>query len=71
MNKVLNFKRGSSYSRKDVGNICYPGVGRPAGGTWDTGYVRFENNLIIFMNIKNFLELYVHLNQKLLLIALL
>ena len=51
MNKVLNFKRGSSYSRKDIGNICYPGVGRPAGGTWDTGYVRFENNLIIFMNI--------------------
>lgn len=47
----LNFKRGNKYTRKDIGYVCYPGVGRPAGGMWDTGYVHVENNLIIFMNI--------------------
>ena len=49
--EVLDFKRGSPYSRKDIGNICYPGVGRPTGGSWDTSYVSFKNNLIVFMNI--------------------
>lgn len=47
----LEFKRGSTYTRKSVGEICYPGIGRPKGGNWDTGYVGVENNLIIFMNI--------------------
>ena len=47
----LEFKRGSIYTRKSVGEICYPGIGRPKGGNWDTGYVGVENNLIIFMNI--------------------
>ncbi len=47
----LKFKRGSQYTRKSIGEICFPGVGRPAGGNWDTGYVRVQNNLIIFMNI--------------------
>ena len=47
----LEFKRGSIYTRKSIGEICFPGVGRPAGGSWDTGYVSVENNLIIFMNI--------------------
>jgi hypothetical protein len=47
----LNFKRGSIYTRKSIGEICYPGKGRPYGGNWDTGYVSVENNLIIFMNI--------------------
>lgn len=47
----LDFKRGSKYTRKSIGEICYPGIGRPAGGNWDTGYVRVEDNLIIFMNI--------------------
>ena len=47
----LKFKRGSTYTRKSIGEICYPGVGRPAGGNWDTGYVGVEDNLIIFMNI--------------------
>ena len=47
----LSFKRGSVYTRKSIGEICYPGIGRPKGGNWDTGYVRVENNLIIFMNI--------------------
>jgi len=47
----LSFKRGFEYTRKSIGEICYPGVGRPAGGNWDTGYTSFENNLIIFMNI--------------------
>jgi len=47
----LEFKRGSIYTRKSIGQICYPGVGRPAGGNWDTGYVSVEDNLIVFMNI--------------------
>ena len=47
----LEFKKGSKYSRKDIGWVCYPDKGRPAGGDWDTGYVRVEDNLIIFMNI--------------------
>ena len=47
----LEFKRGSIYTRKSIGEICFPGKGRPAGGNWDTGYVSVEDNLIIFMNI--------------------
>ena len=47
----LSFKRGSVYTRKSIGEICHPGKGRPKGGMWDTGYVRVEKNLIIFMNI--------------------
>ena len=47
----LEFKKGSKYSRKDIGWVCFPDKGRPAGGDWDTGYVRVEDNLIIFMNI--------------------
>jgi len=47
----MQFKKGSKYTRKDVGWICLPDVGRPLGGDWDTGYVRVENSLIIFMNI--------------------
>ena len=45
------FKKGSKYSRKDVGWVLLPETGRPAGGDWDTGYVRVDNKLIIFMNI--------------------
>ena len=45
------FKKGSKYSRKDIGWILLPNTGRPAGGDWDTGYVRVEDKLIIFMNI--------------------
>ncbi|OOZ47033.1 hypothetical protein BOW39_13110 [Solemya velum gill symbiont] len=45
------FKRGSKYTRKDIGWIYLPETGRPKGGSWDTGYVRVENDLIIFMNI--------------------
>ena len=47
-NKENLFKKGSQYSRKDVGWVLLPETGRPAGGTWDTGYVRVENKLIIF-----------------------
>ena len=47
----LVFKKGSKYSRDEVGWVCLPDKGRPAGGMWDTGYVRVDNNLIIFMNI--------------------
>lgn len=45
------FKKGSKYSRKEVGSICYPDKDAPKGGPWDTGYVRVDNLLIIFMNI--------------------
>ena len=44
----LEFKKGSKYSRKDIGWICYPETGPPSRGNWETGYVRFENELIIF-----------------------
>ena len=47
----LVFKIGSIYTRKSIGEVCFPGIGRPAGGNWDTGYVSVEDNLIIFMNI--------------------
>lgn len=45
------FKKGSAYSRQDVGWILLPETGRPNGGEWDTGYVRVNEKLIIFMNI--------------------
>lgn len=45
------FKQGSKYTRKDVGEIYFPGIGRPKGGNWDTGYVRVEDDLIVFINI--------------------
>ena len=45
------FKKGSLYSRQDVGWVLLPETGRPAGGDWDTGYVKVEEKLIIFMNI--------------------
>ena len=45
------FKKGSKYTRVDIGWICLPEKGRPAGGDWDTGYVRIEDKLIVFMNI--------------------
>ena len=48
---MIRFKVGKKYSREDIGYVCYPIEGRPKGGDWDTGYVRFEDNLIIFMNI--------------------
>ena len=50
------FIPGKIYTRKTIGEICYPGEGRPAGGNWDTGYVRINrgklnDNLMVFMNI--------------------
>jgi hypothetical protein len=45
------FEQEKHYSRQDIGRICLPQTGRPKGGMWDTGYVRVENSLIIFMNI--------------------
>jgi|TARA_B100000959_G_C14851431_1_gene570274 RecB family endonuclease NucS len=51
MDKLL-FKKGSQYTRKEVGWILLPKTGRPPkGGVWDTGYVRVDDKLIIFMNI--------------------
>lgn len=45
------FKKGSQYTRKEVGWILLPETGRPKGGSWDTGYVTVGEKLIIFMNI--------------------
>ncbi len=45
------FKKGSKYTRKDVGWILLPETGRPKGGAWDTGYVTVDDLLIVFMNI--------------------
>jgi hypothetical protein len=45
------FKIGSKYTRKDIGYLYFPNEGRPKGGDWDTGYVRIENDLVVFMNI--------------------
>ena len=51
MSESTIFKKGSLYARQDIGWILLPETGRPAGGDWDTGYVRVEEKLIIFMNI--------------------
>ena len=51
MKETNIFKKGSLYSRQDVGWILLPETGRPAGGDWDTGYVKVDEKLIIFMNI--------------------
>ena len=45
------FKIGSNYSRNDVGFVLHPTKGRQSGGNWDTGYVRVDDKLIIFMNM--------------------
>lgn len=45
------FKKGSQYTRKDVGWVVLPETGRPKGGNWDTGYVAVGNLLLVFMNI--------------------
>jgi len=45
------FKKGSQYTRKDIGWIVLPETGRPKGGSWDTGYVTVDEQLIVFMNI--------------------
>ena len=46
----LEFKRGSVYTRKSIGEIYFPGVGRPDGGIWDTGYAPVEEHLIVFIS---------------------
>jgi hypothetical protein len=45
------FKKGSQYTRKEVGWIVLPETGSPKGGAWDTGYVTVDDKLIVFMNI--------------------
>ncbi len=44
------FKRGSEYTRDEIGKIVRPDPHR--GGDWTTGYARIENNLFVFMNIE-------------------
>ena len=51
MMETAVFKKGSKYSRKDVGWIVLPDTGRPKGGSWDTGYVAVGHQLLVFMNI--------------------
>lgn len=45
------FKRGTTYTRKEVGQALRPDTGAGSGGMWDTGYVRVDNFLVVFMNI--------------------
>lgn len=51
---MLDFKRGSIYTRNSIYEFCY-GEQRPAGGDWDTGYTSLraplDDQLIVFMNI--------------------
>ena len=44
------FKRGTPYSREEIGKIARP-ENPPRGGDWHTGYSRIEDDLFIFMNI--------------------
>jgi len=46
------FKKGCLYSRDDIWAKFHHNKGnRPKGGNWDTGYVREDKDLLIFMNI--------------------
>lgn len=45
------FKRGTTYTRDEIGWVLLPETGRPSGGHWDTGYVLVGNFLVVFMNI--------------------
>ena len=40
------FKRGSEYTRDEIGKIVRP-ENPPRGGDWTTGYARIENNLFV------------------------
>ena len=44
------FKRGSEYTRDEIGQIVRP-QNPPKGGDWTTGYARINNDLFVFMNI--------------------
>lgn len=44
------FKRGSQYTRDEIGNIVRPD-NPPDGGDWATGYSRIDDKLYVFMNI--------------------
>ena len=48
----MEFKKGSTYTRNEI-HMLYFGKPVPKTGTgdWTTGYVRVENELIVFMNI--------------------
>jgi len=48
----MDFKKGSTYTRNDIHTLYF---GRPVPetgtGNWTSGYVRVEDDLIVFMNI--------------------
>ena len=44
------FKRGSQYTRDEIGNLVRP-ENPPHGGDWTTGYARIDDKLFVFMNI--------------------
>lgn len=48
----MDFKKGSTYTRNDI-HTLYFGSPVPETGTgnWTSGYVRVEDELIVFMNI--------------------
>ena len=45
------FLEGSEYSRKEIWSQLHPNEEYPGGGNWTTGYVKDQNQLIVFANI--------------------
>ena len=48
----MEFKKGSTYTRDEIHTLYFQQPVPPIGtGNWTTGYVRVEDELIVFMNI--------------------
>ena len=48
----MEFKKGSTYTRNDIHTLYFEtAVPRIGSGNWTSGYVRVEDELIVFMNI--------------------
>ena len=48
----MDFKKGSTYTRDDIHSLYFGSpVPRTGTGLWTSGYVRVDDELIVFMNI--------------------
>ena len=48
----MEFKKGSTYTRDDIHTLYFEKpVPETGTGNWTSGYVRVEDELIVFMNI--------------------
>ena len=48
----MDFKKGSTYTRDDIHTLYFESpVPETGTGNWTSGYVRVEDELIVFMNI--------------------